>query len=332
MTGLNRSARVGFTLIELLVVITIIGILMALLLPAVNSVRETARRTQCQNNLRNIGTAWLNYESRFNHFPTNGWGWQWVGDPDRGSQERQPGGWVYNILSDIEQSNIRQLGSGLSGEPKRQALREMQMSTIDIMNCPSRRSPRTYENTRHRGDGSCKPAAWAPRHARTDYAANSGDGGANSWGGPGSYSAGDGAQPPEEPWDVRATPLGHTGVTGIRSKIRTVQVTDGLSNTYMVGEKYLDPGKYEDGSSPYDDISMYQGYDFDINRWTSGRPQRDEWGFDASGLFGSIHQAGFYMVTCDATMKFIPYTIDPLIHRNLGNRRSGAVIDWASIE
>src|SRR5215468_1104499 len=95
----------GFTLVELLVVIAIIGVLIALLLPAVQSAREAARRSQCQNSLKQIATAFLNHESTQKIFPTSGWGWGWVGDPDRGYKRNQPGGWLYNILPYIEQTD-----------------------------------------------------------------------------------------------------------------------------------------------------------------------------------------------------------------------------------
>ena len=79
-----RPRRGGFTLVELLVVMTIIGILMGLLLPAVNAAREAARRSQCMNNLKQLGLGCQQHVAHQGFFPTGGWGWGWVGDPDRG--------------------------------------------------------------------------------------------------------------------------------------------------------------------------------------------------------------------------------------------------------
>ena len=95
--------RNGFTLVELLVVIAIIGVLVALLLPAIQAAREAARRTQCINNLKQLALGCQNHHDTHGHFPTGGWGWYWVGDPDRGFGKEQPGGWAYNLLPFFEQ-------------------------------------------------------------------------------------------------------------------------------------------------------------------------------------------------------------------------------------
>ena len=105
----------GFTLVELLVVITIIGILIALLLPAVQAAREAAHRMTCTNNLKQLALAMHQHHERIGRFPSGGWGWMCVGDPELGTGKEQPGGWCFNILDYIEQSQLHNAGLGLSG-------------------------------------------------------------------------------------------------------------------------------------------------------------------------------------------------------------------------
>jgi prepilin-type N-terminal cleavage/methylation domain-containing protein len=109
-SAIRNQRPAAFTLVELLVVITIIGILISLLLPAVQAAREAARQVQCRNNLKQISLACLQHEERQNFLPMGGWGYCWAGEPRRGFDQKQPGGWQYNVLAYLELTSLRDLG------------------------------------------------------------------------------------------------------------------------------------------------------------------------------------------------------------------------------
>ena len=98
--------HLAFTLIELLVVITIIGMLAALTLPAVNAARESARRMQCTNNLKQLSLSLSSFETARQKYPSGGWGHRWYVEPQRGSGKKQPGGWPYALLPYLEQMQL----------------------------------------------------------------------------------------------------------------------------------------------------------------------------------------------------------------------------------
>ena len=139
-----RSRHTGFTLIELLIVIGIMGLLFQLLLPAVQAARESARRTQCGNNMKQIGLAFQLHNESQGYLPSSGWGYRWTGDPDRGYGPEQPGGWGYNVLDYVEQSRIRQMGQGFEGTDRSDARVRALSIPISTFICPSRRRAIAY--------------------------------------------------------------------------------------------------------------------------------------------------------------------------------------------
>ncbi len=112
-TSAAGTFRGAFTLVELLVVISIIGMLVSLLLPAVQAARETARRMQCSNNLRQIAMAMHNYIDTQQHFPSGGFGVGFAPHPDMGMGANQPGGFFYVLLPYLEHKQLFDLGKGV---------------------------------------------------------------------------------------------------------------------------------------------------------------------------------------------------------------------------
>src|SRR5438105_1429735 len=162
----------GFTLVELLVVIAIIGVLVALLLPAVQAARESSRRMSCQNNLKQFGLAFHNHADTQKHLPTDGWGYMYVGDPDLGFGVDQPGGWTFNILPYCEQKAIYDIALGKTGPPKLADLARMVGTPIKFFICPSHRSVALYPIT---SNTATQNFDFVPIGAKIDYAVCAGD-------------------------------------------------------------------------------------------------------------------------------------------------------------
>jgi len=299
----------GFTLVELLVVIAIIGILIALLLPAIQMARESARNMQCINHLKQIGLAAVSYEQIQKNYPTGGWGFNWVGDADLGSGLRQPGGFFYNILPWTEYKSIHDMSKG---DPQSAGTRRfaalMLAQPLGLFNCPSRREPPlnkvnpTYDTMHNAVTASSLGLSWY----HGDYKVNAGATFCAWGGGPASWSdalAGTGFTA-----NVQTV---SSGISYQRSKVTFKDVVDGTSHTYLAGEKFMNPDSYYTGMDYSDDQPCLGGDDYDLCGWGNIQPLHDWRGMSMTIAtpFGSAHRYTFNMLMCDGSTKSVSYNI-----------------------
>lgn len=339
----SHKNRTGFTLVELLVVIAIIGILIAMLLPAIQAAREASRRMDCQNNLHQQGTAAQTHLFSQKHFPSGGWGAWWCGDPDSGFGKNQPGGWMYNLLPFMDHRPIHDMSKGASKADKMTLNAQMCSVVIVEFNCRSRRNGIAYPTSGPWNEGGAHANFGpAPVQARSDYAGNAGAGhppelfpGKNDNGerynvgpGPGETVAGYGWIPEDD-----SSMIGFTGVIYQRSALKEREIPDGLSRTMLIAEKYLAPDNYFNGCDPADSGPMLQGYDWDIVRLGNSYwpPYRDRAGMLTSWNFGSAHPHAFNAVFCDGSVHSLAYTIDITAYSRLTCRKDNQVFDASKL-
>jgi hypothetical protein len=294
-------------------------LLVALLLPAIQAARESARKSQCCNHLKQIALATHSHVSTIGHFPSGGWGASWTGDPDRGFGARQPGGWVYNLLPFLELESLHEEGAGLPEELKRQAASRVMQQPLELFHCPTRRPATPYPNTGPYRQANASPADFV---ARGDYAMNAGDRLYNSitvdnMGGPATLIEGDTTYA----WRSNA---GFTGVSFLRSEARIAQVIDGTSHTYLAGEKYLDTEHYDD---PTDTVESDRGHlhigcaPDTIRLAKTFLPPRQDSDYVDYLRFGSAHVDVCHFAFCDGSVRAVAYSIEPELHRSQGNRQ-----------
>ena len=287
----------GFTLIELLVVIAIIAILIALLLPAVQQAREAARRTQCKNNLKQLGIALHNHHDTYGFLPSGGHHWSNAPDySSAGSPEiapKQRAGWAFQLLPFMEQTNLWE-GSGMSNNDDRQ--RQAISTPVAGLHCPSRRGPFALDPT-----GSWYGPSGSYEHAQTDYAGNVGSGGNGI---------------------IVRTNSDQTGRT-----IAFRDVTDGTSSPFAIGEKRLNIAQL--GRYQSDDNEGYtSGWDHDVIRYSNREPRPDVRTGTGDSRFGSSHPGGLHALFTDGAVHFISYNIDNATFRDLGYRNDGNVTNF----
>jgi prepilin-type N-terminal cleavage/methylation domain-containing protein/prepilin-type processing-associated H-X9-DG protein len=305
----------AFTLVELLVVIAIIGILVALLLPAIQAAREAARRAQCLNNLKQIGLAFQLHADSLEIFPNGGFNQfaKRTTDGSRPTERRfedrgrpltapnQSWGWAYQILPYIEQQAL--------WESK---LDDLTPIPVAAYFCPTRGPSRVFEV-----DGRFR--------SMNDYAGNAGTSNDGETG-PGSGQKGDGA----DGVVVRAT-LGQTGIVFEKYSPPVVpgrNIEDGMSNTLAVAEKHINVGRLDRRQSN-DDYGFTEGWDWDTIRWGYFQPTPDF--MDSSmnppdpvmSAFGASHPGGFNAVFCDGSVRSISFDIDSGVFEMVCSRDDG---------
>jgi prepilin-type N-terminal cleavage/methylation domain-containing protein/prepilin-type processing-associated H-X9-DG protein len=332
--SLDRRPISGFSLVELLVVVAIIGVLIGALLPALQAAREASRRAQCGNNVKRLALAALSHESANGFFPTGGWSTAWLGHPDQGFGRNQPGGWIYNILPFIGQETIHDLGATGCGMAIQNANAQRIATPLSALNCPSRRAAALYPN--YYRTIFYLLAGTASRLARSDYAVNGGD--YVQWwydvNAPKTLAQGN---DPNFVWKDDMSK--QTGICYQRSQVTMSNITDGISSTFLIGEKFIDSDHYADGVDAGDSETMYCGDHKDLIRWTgvlgaigtaayNNLPRRDRPTLNESNhpqWFGSAHSHSFNMSFCDGSVQSISYSIDAEVYRCLGNRMDGAI-------
>jgi len=390
----SKSRRAAFTLVELLVVIAIIGILVALLLPAIQAAREAARRTQCQNNLKQVGLACLNLVDSRNVFPTGGMSWDMQVELNiEGGKPLGPDrhgiGWGYQILPYLEETSAYNIVNT-------DAILQV---VVESYACPSRRQPRTIWSDFFNKIVSVIDYAGAvpatlenPLASRKSYfmdlnlptdkvrsvlpltPSSIGAVAGSFYGGTGANTNGSmctgRVQPNDAIYDgiiVRSpwrncTASATTGTLrgewarNVPRATKPSQITDGLSKTLLIGEKYVRSDKYEVGARS-DDHGWAEGWDADQMRSTAFPPLSDgdpigwqpviQGYFEDLGSnpvtmpvlgalynvlhFGSAHTSGIQAVFADGSVHTVSFDVEPAVFNSLGTRAGNETITIAGV-
>jgi prepilin-type N-terminal cleavage/methylation domain-containing protein/prepilin-type processing-associated H-X9-DG protein len=370
-----HATKRGFTLVELLVVIAIIGVLVALLLPAVQAAREAARRTECSNKLKQMGLALQNHLSAQRTFPTGGNGPNpdianftsgGINNPGTPNGANKQGlGWAYQLLPYLEQNAVRGIVNNT----------QLARTVVSLYNCPSRRAPGSGSNNALMDYAAAQPMTLrcpqvgANVGARYDLTQVNPFRGGNEWtvaneafwcrsnGQPDPFSAFDGVIV-RTPWRITTAATATAPAVGERpngapSATKPQEITDGLSNTIVIGEKVVRSDLYEgntDGSgngSRSDDRGWSDGWDPDTVRLTALPPLSDGdtaicfnadqqvsqycTGGQDVFFFGSAHSSGINSAFADGSVHQLSFDIDVNVFNALGSKNGEEAIDLSQL-
>ncbi|MCU0880107.1 MAG: DUF1559 domain-containing protein [Pirellulaceae bacterium] len=292
-----RRIRGGFTLVELLVVIAIIGVLMGLLIPAVQYARETSRKAACANNLRQIGAAFQLHSTQWQTFPTAGAvipgprSLASNGKPNQGKQ-LQNWGWAYQSLPYLEQENAWKT-PGSAGDATVAAY------AFPVYFCPSRRSPISLAGVNWGRNGN---------RGQIDYAGCAGYGPAEF--------------PDFTVIDPAAVTQPGTVVPNGPDRVGQGNILDGASGTLLVGERNWNRRRRNDTTQLDENNGYICGYDMDTVRWAFRPPAADR--NDASNgdtRFGSSHSQVCQFVFADGSTHALNFAIDPSVFQAMAGRK-----------
>lgn len=320
----------GFTLIELLVVIAIIAILVALLLPAVQQAREAARRTQCKNSLKNVALAIHNFHDTYNRFPAGGItapidvAFGGAGPKNLTFYDHQLYGIIPQILPQLEQANLyNQLNvwKGVDYRPDTTnpanylvegaffndgTTWAAAQAKMPFLTCPSdpqlnvTRTIATLHNWETASGGSITYSYWATEYGLgvTNYLAVSGYFGQINR---------------HASWNQLR------GIFGQRSKTNMRDITDGTSNTLMIGEATGDMKSTT--TTPPNNLNF---------RWINTPAMVTAWGLDPNGTnpyrFSSLHTGVVQFALADGSVRALSVNLDSTLYQNLAGMGDGKVL------
>jgi prepilin-type N-terminal cleavage/methylation domain-containing protein/prepilin-type processing-associated H-X9-DG protein len=344
-----RDSAIGFTLVELLVVIAIIGILVALLLPAIQSAREAARRASCTNNLKNLGLAVLNHHDVKKHFPVS-MGYVREGGEAPAGVEQPCAGWILNVLPQLEEQPLfdqfqrggafegsytaqgggcrqPQPGRGVGSLKNGISVPELMKTQLTILQCASDDSVKQLSNRQYEFVG-CFVATTSYKGVLDDTWLGQNEGSTyNNASSP--YPSGIYSEPTTSPVsntqndchrDVRCRGMffRHT----FRRPVKIAKVTDGTSKTLMIGEDVPD---YNLHSTAYYSNGDWCSCNLPLNHGLRLPPQDPvflaTW-WEGQG-FRSRHPGGVNFCLVDGSVRFLPEDIDNVVYRS-GCTRNGA--------